>query len=100
MTPSELTALVGVVLSGIAAIIAAAAVVVQAFRVRSDIGDVKRDVNGRLDELLREREERVRLAMKLEVQERSQQALPPPPALGRGEPIIRHEWPESPKPEE
>lgn len=94
MSSGEIAALVTAILSGVAAVIAALAALVQAFRVQGAVGNVQRDINGRMDELLREREERVRMAYQLDAQRYPGQPLPSPPATGRGEPLIRPMRPE------
>jgi len=97
MSSAELAALVTAILAGVAAVIAALAALVQAIRVQTQVMEVRRDVNGRLDQLLAEREERVKLAYQLDWQQRHQDPLLPRPAVGRADPIIRQIRPDEPK---
>lgn len=96
MTPSDVAALTLSILAGLAAVISALVALVTAFRNGAAISSVSRDINGRVDQLLAEREERVRLALQLDAQERVKHNLPPPPAVGRGEPTIRR-FPDEPQ---
>lgn len=97
MTPSDVAALTVSILAGLTAVISALTALLQAYRTRTDLAVVKAQVNGRLDQLLREREERLRAEAALHMAAIHAAKLAGPPTVDRPEPIIREITPDEPK---
>jgi hypothetical protein len=96
MTPADVATLTVSILAGLSALVASLAALLQAFRLQSGQASIKNDLNGRLDQLLAEREERVRLAYQLDAQQRHGAAPLGRPDVSRPNPIIRHFPPDAP----
>jgi hypothetical protein len=97
MTASDVGALVVAVLAALSALVATLTALLQAYKVAVDLKDVKHQLNSRLDELIKEREDRIRNEFLLEAARSQAGPLPPPPAVGRADPIIRRVGPNDPE---
>ena len=97
MTPADVAALTLAILAGLSAFVAALAALVQAYRVAREIGHARRDVNGRLDQLLAELEDRVRAEERLRALTGPLEHLPGEGYPVRPDPIIREIPPDQPK---
>ena len=94
MNPSDVAALVLAILAGLSAFVSALVALLQVQKIARDVGEVKNQLNGRLDQLMAEREQRVRTETAAALERERVAALLRGAGPGRADPVIREVPPE------
>ena len=97
MTADQWTTLILGILAGVAAVLTAAATVIQSLRTHHEIERLGRGLNGRLDALLAEREARVRAEAAIETERLRASNLGTLGGSQRPEPIVERRPPDEPR---